>query len=365
MKLLKNNESGMALLVVLAVISVLLVAALQLARTTGESAMATGNAADRFLAREKAMAGIHLAMALLAEDGAASDIDSVQEDWARPEQLAKAVEAMGYDSKTMGIEITDELGKLQINALIKQYPGREANPDQVKIWETFFETLDGDQEPVELINSLQDWLDDRDDEAVTGLTGAESDYYLSLDIPYPCANGPFTHISEIFLVKGITPALFKPDPEDDEDEEFQPIIPETVITVHGLDTDAAAQDRYGYTGKVNINTAPEEVIRALLPLNAQDQAGELVAFREEGAEDDGVFTNALDKGWVSQVIELSEKEKQAFDRSIRYESDLFRVRSWWSTDNSARSGISALIHRAKDKMSGKWSCRILQVTKEN
>ena len=363
MKLVMKNESGMALLVVLAVISVLLAAALQLARTAGESAVTTGEAANRFLGREQAMAGIHLAMALLAEDGSASDIDSVQEDWARPEELARAIEAMGYDKQQMGLEITDELGKLQVNALIKQYPGREVNADQVKIWERFFETLNPGQDPVEIINCLIDWLDHRDDEAVTGLTGAESDHYLSLDIPYSCANGPFTHISEIFLVKGITEELFMPDPEED-DEEAEPVVPAEVITVHGLPADAAPQGKYGYTGKVNINTAPEEVIRALLPLSAQDQAAELVAFREEGADDDGVFTNTLDKGWVSQVIELSDKEKQAFERSIRYESDLFRVKSWRSTGNSARTGVSALIHREKNETSGKWSCRILQLTKE-
>ncbi|MEH0021369.1 MAG: type II secretion system protein GspK [Desulfobacter sp.] len=366
MKGLVNNESGMALLVVMAVISVLLVGALQLARNTGEAALATGSGADRFLAREQAIAGLHLGMALLAADGeAGEETDSIQEDWARPEQVAKAVEAMGYNSESLVVEITDELGKLQINALLKQYPGREQNPDQYKLWERFLDELDPDIDPVPILNCLQDWLDSRDDEAVTGLSGAESDYYLSLDVPYTCTNGPFGHISEIFLVKDITPELFKTDREsaDEEDGDSETIVPEEMITVHGLDTEDTTEGRYKYTGKVNINTAPEAVIQTLLPLGSEDLAEDLVEYREERADGGESFTNSLDKGWAAQVIQLSGKEQVAFDGLIRYDSDLFNIRSQ-STRNQARTTISALIRRAKDETSGKWSCRILQVTED-
>ena len=84
----------MALLVVLAVVAVLLTAGLELAKTTGRAALATAAETEQYLALEKARAGLHLAMALLASDAENSETDSLQEDWARPERLAVAVAAM-------------------------------------------------------------------------------------------------------------------------------------------------------------------------------------------------------------------------------------------------------------------------------
>ena len=96
--------------------------------------------------------------------------------------------------------------KLPINALIQKYPGNELNPHVYQALENLFLQLT--DEPLPQLNCIKDWLDHRDNDAVTGLSGAESDYYLCLDRPYACANGPFTHISQIFYVKGITPEFF-------------------------------------------------------------------------------------------------------------------------------------------------------------
>ncbi len=359
----------MALLVVLAVISVLVVSGIELARRTGQSAMASGQEADRFMAKEQAMAGLHLAMAILVEDAATTEVDSLQEDWAIPEKLSIAVEAMGVEPDNLVLEISDELGKLQVNALIKDHPGRESNPDHYQIWERFFDPMAEDEQA--LVNCLQDWIDTRDDEAVTGISGAESNYYLSLDPPYTCTNGPFTHISELFLVKGITRSLFDGTTINSEDIEVKPenhtgssnLVPEELITVHGLLTDDSAQEKYQFSGRVNINTAPEAVLRALLPEEAQDFARDLVSYRVEQSDDSHFFTNTLDKGWVKQVIELPQKQKQAFDRIIRYDSTLFRVRVQ-SKVNHAQIRISGLVLREQDSLSGKWSCRLTQVVED-
>jgi len=69
------------------------------------------------------------------------------------------------------------------------------------------ENLNEDATPTAIINSLKDWLDSGDDDAITGLSGAESSYYQSLDIPYPCKNGPVLHVGELALIKGIIPEL--------------------------------------------------------------------------------------------------------------------------------------------------------------
>ncbi len=48
-----------------------------------------------------------------------------------------------------------------------------------------------------IINSLKDWLDSGDDDAITGLSGAESDYYEGLEPPYSCKNGPMDNLGEV------------------------------------------------------------------------------------------------------------------------------------------------------------------------
>jgi len=64
-------------------------------------------------------------------------------------------------------------------------------------------------DPSAIINSIKDWLDSGDDDAITGLSGAESAYYQDLDPPYPCRNGPFPHLGELALLKGVTAELFE------------------------------------------------------------------------------------------------------------------------------------------------------------
>ena len=51
-----------------------------------------------------------------------------------------------------------------------------------------------------IADSILDWIDKDDD---PHLSGAESDYYLSLNPPYVSKNGPFDDITELLLLKGV------------------------------------------------------------------------------------------------------------------------------------------------------------------
>lgn len=62
-----------------------------------------------------------------------------------------------------------------------------------------------DTEAPVLIDSILDWQD-RDD--APGANGAESDYYRRLDPPSLAKNGPFDQLSELLLVRGVTPAIY-------------------------------------------------------------------------------------------------------------------------------------------------------------
>lgn len=54
-------------------------------------------------------------------------------------------------------------------------------------------------------NAILDWTDPDNARRVEG---TESEYYESLDIPYKAKNGPIDSISELLLIRGVTPELY-------------------------------------------------------------------------------------------------------------------------------------------------------------
>src|SRR5437762_5445085 len=56
-----------------------------------------------------------------------------------------------------------------------------------------------------ILDSIEDWTDPNSD---PHLNGAESDYYLNLPQPYVAKNGPFDDVSELLLIRGITPEMY-------------------------------------------------------------------------------------------------------------------------------------------------------------
>ena len=355
----------------LAIVAILLAAALQLKKFTGDSIDAIMVEKNRFQAEQLALSGINLALLILAEDAANSNIDSVQEAWADPDKLSQAVNELGLEKETLTIVITDELSKIQVNALILQFPGNQFNPDQVRIWENFLRfrlSHDKDMDktdPSELINSVKDWLDSGDDDAISGLSGAESDYYLDLDFPYVCANGPFNHIDEFLNVKGVSKDLLKNEIIDKTDDQTQTEETELsdVFTVYGLDTDKTKNGGCRYPGRININTACVNVLAALLPEGMENLARDIADFRNLKNEQGDVYLNLLDKGWYKEVIELSEKEGKRFDRAIKYSSNIFKIECTART-NDVSVILVAFLERQKNKESKNWVCRIIQVERK-
>lgn len=368
---MKPGEQGMALVVVLGIISVLLATGLHLAKITHESVDTAGQQTDRFEAREMALSAIHLAMALLAEDAAKTDNDSIQENWADPQFLIHMTDQLGYPRGRISLDIVDELGKIQVNALLTQFPGHTPAPDQVQLWERLLDLhipLDRSRkdvpDPAAVINSLIDWLDAEDDYAVTGLSGAESSYYADLSPPYTCADGPVTHVMELVNVKDFTTDLFFLEENDPVDRSGAPPDPAVawtdLFTVYGVSDLADGEKTYRYPGRININTAGIEVLRALLPRGMEEFAQDLLDYRAQKSEDEDIFINPLDKGWYSRVISLSETEQQRFERMIRYDSTLFKATATVQL-NRAFVRVTAFIQRERHPETNQWICRIRQM----
>ncbi len=90
----------------------------------------------------------------------------------------------------------------------------------------------------QLTDAILDW---RDENTLIRTNGAEAGYYKDQDLPYVPANGPFKVLTELLLVKGISPELFWGDPmmsisaeEENSDIESIPSFEEN-FTIHPKD----------------------------------------------------------------------------------------------------------------------------------
>ena len=364
-----HNEKGVALVVTLAIVAILLAVALQLGKFTGDSVMSTLVEKDQFQADQLALSGINLAGMILVEDAAKSNVDTVQEAWADPDKLSQAVNKLKLEKDTLTIKITDELSKIQVNALLLEFPGNQLSLAQSRIWENFLrlrflnDKAVDKRDPAEIINSAKDWMDSKDDDATSGISGAESDYYLGLDPPYVCANGPFNHIDELLNVKGVSKDLLKTEILDQIHEQVEELKLSDIFTTYGLEREKTENGANWYSGRVNINTAGLYVLAGLLPGGMEELAQDLADYREQKTEEGNVFVNHLDKGWYKKVINLSEKEQDRLDSVITYSSDIFKVECT-AQKNFTKAKLVAFLKREKHKESGKWLYQIIQMERE-
>lgn len=348
--LLKDNR-GIALLITLTVITVLVAASIELHKRKRTAIVASAAVRDRITLIPMAESGIHAAMGMLVRDRIDSETDTIQEDWANPTKIKAVLGDIPFEAGNLEVIISDERGRVQLNALVA-LPGNDFNPNQFHLWDRLLgyvkqsdETL-SDVDPNAIINSLKDWIDDGDDEAITGLTGAESSYYESLEPPYTCRNAPLDHLGDLSRINGITAQLLRVG-------EGQVNILE-YLTVHGaVPVDGGT---YTYDGKININTAPLAVLAAILPEDYDGFAPTIVDYRIEKSGDQ--YVNSLTGlEWYKNVPGLE-------DLSIKSElitnvTDIFRISSTASL-NGRDQTVEAIVQREKGKKTGKWRCRILR-----
>ena len=264
MSALLCNNRGMALLLTVLIISIIVVVTLQFNTAMRSDLQAAANLRDGVKLDFNARSALNLARSVLQIDASESNVDTLQENWAKLPELAAYASAY-LDEGRFELEIADHSGRIQINALV--YGADEtAIQLQREILARLLlsEEFGLDNEEVEsIIDALIDWLD-ADDE-VTGFGGAENSYYQALEKPYSCRNGPVESQEELLHVKGINRELFYGSGERPGLSRF--------VTAYGND------------GKVNINTADPLVLQALAePIN-KDLAEEMAAYREDEGSD--------------------------------------------------------------------------------
>ncbi len=349
-KILRNNR-GMALLVTLTIITVLIAVALEMNRKTRAVVFSAAASRDRITLSYMASSGIDIAKAMLITDKNNSNHDSLQEEWADSEKISELIQDIPFEDGTIKLTITDELGKIQINSLVTYPEGHAFNELQRDMWHRFLtilisqnESLE-DLEPDMIINSVKDWIDSGDDDGITGLNGAESDYYQELDPPYVCRNNPFIHIGELALIRGVTREYFQ----------LAGGVPgiSRYMTVFGMTE--TGNNTVAYEEKININTADLPVLTAILPSGNQELAQAIYDYRLETSDSEYIH-DLSSITWYKKVPGLSDVKIDP--NIITTTSDIFRIESL-ATLREMKMKITAIIKRVKNKKSGKWECRVL------
>jgi general secretion pathway protein K len=343
------NSRGIALLVTVAILGVVVAVSLETNRRSRSTAIRAVIEQHRMTLSAMASSGVQAAMALLIRDKADSEIDSIQEAWANPDIVQAVVTELAFETGELSVIIQDEQAKIQVNALVQGSGGRQYSEGQGQLWDRFLRVIHtrlSPEEPFEpdaVICALKDWMDSEDDDALSCPNGAESDYYQGLTPPYPCRNGPIPHIGELMRIRGITADLFYGLPNKKG-------ISDYITAYRAEDTPPM-----GFAGKININTAEQPVLAAMLPSGKEALAQALVDYRIEMSNSQYIH-DLSSPSWYKQVEGFLGVVIDP--RLITLSSDLFRIRAFARMDHLSVTA-TALVHREKDPATGKYSCKIL------
>lgn len=240
----KNNQRGMALLLVLIVVTLLTSILMELSYSTLIEQHLTETFRDSTRAYFLASGGITAGKKILLSDK--NEYDAPTEIWG----LGIRNYPVGEGFVSLFAEDLD--GKLAVNSLVV------GNNPQTVVVDRFYRLFSalGIKEPGDLTAGLIDWLDNgnesyqliQTDDLEIPVAGAEDSYYQSLASPYACKNAPIESLDELLLVRGFTEEVFK--------------IISPYLSV-------------GDGKQININTAGREVLLSL-SLKMQEQTVDLI-----------------------------------------------------------------------------------------
>ncbi len=278
-----KNERGVVLIMVIWALTVLMVLAIELARTMRVEGLTAETYHEEVETYYLALAGLHRALyeilqaqqqgqsifngpgrtaglqrGLTSENQQKEVQHEKQDIWARGDGRWQNEE---FGGGGYWVRVVDESGKINLNHV-----------DEATLRQAFVNLKFDVKLSEELTDAILDW---RDPDSLVRMHGAETDDYLARRIPYPAKDGPFDTLDELLLVRGVTPALF-----------------------YGLDGSPALRDLFsvysagGAGNAPNLFTANALVIRAILGVDP-DMADDLVRKRVDtsATELPGLFSN--------------------------------------------------------------------------
>lgn len=272
MKLKFGHSRGVALLMVLWIVTILTVVVLEFSFAMRTEVNIAKNFKEELQLYSMAQGGVQRAVVemVLKQDTRLQQLKkTLKTDELAPEKKEWVADGRPYtvpfDQGECELRVMSESGKININTVsemtlrkIVGNLGLEENTRDI------------------VVDSILDWIDPDD---FRRINGTENDYYQSLKEPYNCKNGFLDSIEELLLVRGVTPELFYGN--------------------KGMKTTVEAPKSYGIGLKdifsvyapgeqIDINSASSIVLRFALGI-PDNVAQKIVKAREEKA-----FENILD-----------------------------------------------------------------------
>lgn len=187
-----------------------------------------------------ARTGLDWARGVLTQDRQATgEVDGLNEGWAQP------IAALPVERALVGGNLSDEQAKFNLNNLLNT--GAKSEPD-IAILRRLLEALELNPD---LDQAVLDWIDP--DSNLSGTAGAEDNHYLALARPHRAANQLLAQVDELYRVKGFDARTVA---------KLRPFV--TALPVRTA---------------VNVNTAPLEVLQAILPATPAKELQAVVAAR--------------------------------------------------------------------------------------
>ncbi|MFH1701886.1 MAG: helix-hairpin-helix domain-containing protein, partial [Nitrospirota bacterium] len=242
------SQKGIALLMVLWVLTILMVIALSfssMTRTETYSTLSFKEGAEKKLLAEAGIERAIMELFYRMQNIGMKTILEGSEVWK--------IDGTSYNGQTgegnYSVRITDESGKVDINVIT------DANSD---ILRNLFKNLGIPEDEVNsIVDCILDWKDPDD---LLHLNGAEDDYYMSLPNPYKTKNANFDTLEELVMVKGITQEMLYGKGEQRGIIDF--------LTVNSG------------RSQINLNAAPKEVLMAI-PGITPEIADAIINYRQD------------------------------------------------------------------------------------
>ena len=288
-----HNSGGMALIMAMIAIFVLSALAVGFALSMKVEARLAQNADSEQQLLWLGRSGVELARYVLAQHPPGEPYDSLNQRWAGGSgsmtESNGVLSSLSLDNYPIGdgtvsVKIIDLDRKVNINT---------ATADVIQQALT---TMGVDANNISVVSdSILDWIDAND---LPLPAGAESDYYQGLAVPYYAKNAPIDNLSELLLVKGVTPEMYwGSNATNHTPSAFQHKL--------GLGTAPGQTPDYPFglvdiftpvsSGRININTADMNVLQMIPGVDAAI-AADIIKQRAgpdgaEGTEDDIPYKN--------------------------------------------------------------------------
>lgn len=300
-----KSQNGIALLMAIMIVALVSIISVNMLSQRQLQIYRTSNLYFREQAYQFSLGIERWGLSVLSQDfeegkksskGNNAQYDSNQDIWNT------ALVNFDVEQATISGVIFDLQGRLNLNNLVVK--GRV----NVKWLESYKRLLKALDLPSSLAITLLDWMDNN--EQPTGSDGAEDVYYIALDEPYRAANQPLTHVSELLLIKGYTPAVI---------DTLKPYV------------FAAAE-----VTAVNVNISSIPVLQAVIPGITESQAESIISEIETSP-----FTS------VADFMKNPDLKNKPIDMSqIGISSYYFSVNSYVTIDKT-HVNLQSIINRDK------------------